>query len=119
MRVANAGCMTPLIRRVNGSVEWVDVSGLPLGIGLGSQGGYTEVELTLKSGDLILLTSDGVVEAMNLSGEILGFERLEQLVASGPQTSAEAMLNHLRAAVLAFVGEAELHDDLTIVIVQV
>ncbi|MFN8456714.1 MAG: two-component regulator propeller domain-containing protein [Anaerolineae bacterium] len=119
MRVANAGCVTPVIRRVNGSVEWVDVSGLPLGLGLGSQDGYTEVELTLKSKDLVILTSDGVVEARNVSGEMLGFERLEQLVATGPQTCAEAMLNHLQTGVLAFVGEAELYDDLTIVVVQV
>ncbi len=56
---------------------------------------------------------------MNGSGEILGFERLEQLVATGPQNCAEAMLNHLQKAVMAFVGDTELHDDLTIVVVQV
>ncbi|MFN8455396.1 MAG: hypothetical protein U0401_12140 [Anaerolineae bacterium] len=60
-----------------------------------------------------------VVEAKNGIGQILGYERLEHLVATGPQNCAEAMLNHLRTAVLAFVGEANLHDDLTIVVAQV
>ncbi len=119
MRVANAGCVAPLIRRAGGSVEWVEAGGFPLGVGLSAQAGYTEIELPLRANDIIILTSDGVVEAKNSSGEILGFERLEHLVATGPQDCAEAMLNHLRLAVLAFVDQAELHDDLTIVVVQV
>jgi serine phosphatase RsbU (regulator of sigma subunit) len=119
LRVANAGCVSPLVRRADGRLEWVDVGGPPLGIGLGTEAGYTETKLTLCPKDLVILTSDGVVEAMNGAREIFGFERLEQIVATGPQISAEAMLSHLRAAVLAHTAETELHDDLTIVVVQI
>jgi len=119
LRVANAGCITPIIRRVNGTVEWVEVGGIPLGMGLGARYGYQEVSLSLSKGDLVILTSDGVVEAMTAAEEMFGFDRLEQAVASGSQTSAEAMLAHLRAAVEAFAGGTEPYDDLTIVVVQV
>lgn len=119
LRAANAGCVAPLIRRAAGSLEWVDIGGPPLGIGLSAQDDYIESLLALQPGDLVILTSDGVVEAMNARREIFGFERLEQTVAAGPQTSAEAMLDHLRTTVLAFTAETELHDDLTIVVVQV
>lgn len=119
LRAANAGCVAPLIRRANGSLEWVDIGGPPLGIGLGQEAGYSEVSLALQPGDLVILTSDGVVEAMNGSGNMFGFERLEAVVAAGPPHSAEAMLAHLRAAVLGHTAEAELHDDLTIVVAQI
>lgn len=119
LRAANAGCIAPLVRRADGPLEWVDIGGPPLGIGLSNSTSYVETTLVLQPGDLVILTSDGVVEAMNASREIFGFERLEQVVRSGPQISAEAMLAHLRAAVLAFTTGTELHDDLTIVVVQV
>jgi ligand-binding sensor domain-containing protein/serine phosphatase RsbU (regulator of sigma subunit) len=119
IRVANAGCITPIIRRANGSVEWVDIGGTPLGVGLGAQDGYAETTLTVTPGDLIVLTSDGVVEAMTAAREIFGFERLERAIATGPQVSAEAMLSHVREAVLSFLSGVEPQDDLTIVVVQV
>jgi serine phosphatase RsbU (regulator of sigma subunit) len=119
MRVANAGCIMPLIRRPNGAVNWAEVGGTPLGIGLGAQFGYQEISLSLVCGDLVILTSDGVVEATNGAGELFGFERLEQAVAAGPTTSAEAMLTHLQAEVATFVGDTEPYDDLTIVVVQI
>ncbi|MCL4294884.1 MAG: SpoIIE family protein phosphatase [Anaerolineae bacterium] len=119
MRVANAGCVMPIIRRVDGSVNWIEVFGTPLGMELSAEVGYQEVESTLAAGDLIILTSDGVVEANNGLGEMFGFDRLEEAVASGPTASAEAMLEYLKAAVAAFVGKTEPHDDLTIVVVQV
>jgi len=63
MRVANAGGIPPYIRRVNGGVESLDVSGMPLGIGVGAESGYQAVTAPLFSGDMVILTSDGVVEA--------------------------------------------------------
>ncbi|MBN1991696.1 MAG: SpoIIE family protein phosphatase [Anaerolineae bacterium] len=119
LHAANAGGVLPIIRRGNGAVEWVEVGGLPLGVGLGAESGYQEVTLPLAPGDLVILTSDGVIEAMNQTGEIFGFERLEQAVAAGPALSAETMLGHLKRQVTAFVGPTEPHDDLTLVVVRV
>jgi|GEM_PF-4277458 len=120
VRIANAGCMFPLIRRVDGSTEWIEVVGVPLGMGgLGSQLGYEEVGVTLSKGDFIILTSDGIVEAMNAQKELFGFERLEHAVVTGPATSAEDMLEHAKGEVATFGGDTEPHDDMTIVVVQV
>ncbi len=119
LRVANAGCIIPLIRRTDGSATWVDAFGFPLGMKLGSEFGYRELEVPVSEGDLVILTSDGLVEAMAATKEMFGFERLEQAVVTGPTTSAEAMLAHLRETVAAFVGQAEPHDDLTMVVLQV
>jgi sigma-B regulation protein RsbU (phosphoserine phosphatase) len=118
LRVANAGGITPLIHRANNTVEWVEVGGVPLGIGVNAEAGYSEVTLTLNRGDLVIFTSDGVIEAKNAQGEMFSFERLEQTVTCGPRTSA-AMLAHLQSEITGFTGNTELHDDLTIVVLQV
>jgi serine phosphatase RsbU (regulator of sigma subunit) len=119
LRVANAGCIYPIIRRQDGSVEWVSVGGPPLGFGLGAADGYHEAEYVLGVGDLVILTSDGVVEAKNNNGEMFGLDRWEQVVRSGPPRNAEAMLTYLKTQVTVFVGEIEPHDDMTIVVAQV
>jgi serine phosphatase RsbU (regulator of sigma subunit) len=117
--VANAGCMAPLVRRTDHSVLWSEAYGTPLGTRLSSEFGYQEFKLSLSPGDLVILTSDGVVEAINSRHEMFGFERLEQAVTTGPTASAAAMLDHLRSQVDAFIDGAEPNDDLTIVVVQV
>ena len=119
MRVANAGCVEPILRRANGEVQWIEVGGMPLGTGFGASLGYPEETLTLSPGDLVVMSSDGVAEAMIASGEIFGFERLEEAIRSGPNTTAEAMLTYILTQVGAFVGQAEAHDDLTIIVLKV
>ncbi len=119
IRAANAGCIPPLIRRKNGSLEWVNVGGTPLGLGLSQTHAYIQAEASLTAGDLVILTSDGVVEAHNGSRQLFGFDRLEQTVAAGPTTSAAAMLAHIRQAVARFVGDTVPHDDITIVVMRV
>jgi serine phosphatase RsbU (regulator of sigma subunit) len=91
---------------------------MPLGIGGSIQPEYRDVVLPIESGDLLVMTSDGVVEATAQSGELYGFHRLEAAVASGPCASAVDMISHLRAHIMHFVGDREPHDDMTLVVVR-
>ena len=115
-RVANAGCVTPLLRYADGTVEWLEVGGFPLGTGLG-KAGYAEHHGVLEPGATLILSSDGVVEAMNTEGEMFGFERFEKSVAAGP-ADAIALLDHIKETVSEFIGPIEAHDDITLVIIQ-
>jgi PAS domain S-box-containing protein len=117
--IVNAGCIPPYIRRNNGDVEWPKVGGFALGHGIGARIGYEQETLNLSPGDLVILTSDGVAEAVNVTGEMFGFDRLAQAIANGPTNSATDMLAHLKAKVVEFTGQAEPRDDMTIVVVQV
>ena len=119
LKAVNAGCIPPYLKHADGSLEWAGIGGFALGQGLGAQMGYQEIRHLLLKGDMIILTSDGLVEASNTRSEMFGFERLEQAILAGPTFSAKAMLNHLKAEIAAFVGQAEPHDDITIVVVQV
>ncbi len=115
----NAGCIMPILRRQDGTMTWVEASGLPLGVGTDMEPHYQNIHMPLQSGDMIILCSDGLIEAHNMQHEMFGFARLEQAVCDGPNTSAEAMLLHLRSELDAFVGDAEHQDDVTVVVVKV
>ncbi|MDM8528704.1 7TM diverse intracellular signaling domain-containing protein [Anaerolineales bacterium HSG24] len=119
LQTVNAGGIPPYIKRENGSVEQSEIGGFALGQGLGAELGYQQQTVVLARGDMVILTSDGVVEANNDAGLMLGFDRLEQIMRDGPTSSAQAMLSHINQTLLAFTGTAEQHDDMTIVVIEI
>jgi serine phosphatase RsbU (regulator of sigma subunit) len=119
LRVANAGGISPIIKRVDGSIEWVQVGGLPLGVAGDLEFDYQEQRVPLTKGDMIVLISDGVIEAQNAERQMFGFTQFEQAIATGPTHSPSAMLEHIKNEVATFSAGAEPHDDLTMVIIRV
>jgi len=117
-RIANSGSIPPFLKRFKGQTELINIGGAPLGAGFGQLLGYPELTVEVAPGDMLILTSDGVAEAKNETGEMFGFDRLEAVLAKGPSSSAQALLDYLKAALSNFVGAAEPHDDTTIVVVQ-
>ena len=80
---------------------------------------YHACHIHLQPGDLILLCSDGVVEAMNPLGEMFGFDRLEQFLLRCDSFPAAKVVEQLRQEITYFVGRAKQHDDITMVVVRV
>jgi LacI family transcriptional regulator len=115
VQIANAGSVAPIVRDRNG-VRLVNVGGIPLGTPLSGLRPYAEAELYLAPGDLLILSSDGIVEAMNEAGELYGFERFLEAIANSPQENAQKILTYLFDQVIAFGGTAEMHDDMAIVV---
>ena len=66
-----------------------------------------------------MIFTDGVVEAVNSSGEEFEDGRLVSLVERAPHGTAQETLNVFRRAVDEFVGGARQHDDMTWMVVQV
>ncbi len=114
--IINAGGIPPYIRRANGTLESLELGGFALGQGLEIQLEYQTMTLSLAPDDFVILVSDGVVEAKNSAGQFFGFERLATAIACAPTTNAKALLDYLLAEVINFVGHADPHDDLTIVV---
>ena len=119
MCVANAGAIAPIIRNKEGTRMLLEVGGLPLGTHLSGQFPYQSHTIQLAPNDIVILTTDGLVEATNTVSKMYGFERFEEAIAAGPTDSAQAMLDYLLADWRSFVGQAEPHDDLTIVVIRV
>jgi sigma-B regulation protein RsbU (phosphoserine phosphatase) len=119
MRVANAGAIAPVVRNKTGTRMLMDVGGLPLGTYLSSQFPYEDSTIPLAGHDMVILTTDGIIEATNNQGEMYDFERFEAAIAAGPTDSAQAMLDYLLTDWRNFVGQTEQQDDLTLVVVRV
>jgi serine phosphatase RsbU (regulator of sigma subunit) len=120
VNAANAGGISPLVRRADGRVEWLDVRGLPLGIANANETSYAPQRTELQSGDLLVLTSDGVVEAMNAARQIFSFERFERAVAeSKPVSSAASVREEILSKMRAFGAGVPPHDDVTLVVIRV
>lgn len=111
--LSNAGHMSPLIRHADGSVEQFDdeLVGPPIGV----MDGYPyEIEnKTLEVGDIVVITTDGVDEAMNPDGELYGTERVIEFVKNGPESPAE-MGKRLLADVRRHADGRDQNDDITI-----
>jgi serine phosphatase RsbU (regulator of sigma subunit) len=108
--------IAPVLITSQGS-RFIDAGGLPLGTFAGAV--YQEQVVRLNPGDMLLLVSDGVVEAHNVEGELFGFERLEAVIAEAhPSGDVCALVELIIDRVHGFMGHAEQHDDITVVAVR-
>lgn len=111
--LANAGHMPPIIRRANGTIERFDeeLSGPPICVVDGYP--YEAQSCQLEPGDLILMYTDGVDEAMNPDGELYGIDRVLEVVKQGP-ADAEQLGKRLLADVRRHARGYPQSDDITI-----
>jgi sigma-B regulation protein RsbU (phosphoserine phosphatase) len=122
MTCARAG-HTPLIV-VSDQSRIVTPDGMVLGLRLpGASERFEAVleELTqpLTPGDIIVLYTDGVTEAMDGTGELFGEQALAKVLCGTRDLDAAMIRERVVREVKAFVGDAEPHDDMTMVVVKV
>jgi sigma-B regulation protein RsbU (phosphoserine phosphatase) len=121
LHFANAGHNRPLWWRAETrTFQELDARGMVLGV-------LEEVELEerqveVASGDVLVLYTDGVTEAVDETYEEFGQARLRAAVAdtmmASPEVSADAILNAVLEAVRTFIGSMPQHDDFTLVVVR-
>jgi hypothetical protein len=110
----SAGHPFPLLRRAGGALEELGRGGLPLGLRLDVE--PPEASVTLDRGDLLVLHTDGLAEAVGAGGRAFGFDRLAELVREGG--GARAVHDRVLAAFAAHLGDDALADDLSLVVVE-
>ena len=104
-------------RAGTGLCEMLHGTNLPLGIREGEI--YDQICVPFQPEDMLLFYSDGVTEARNPVGELFGAERLAECVRINSELDPEALVEAIRAAVLAFSNSERLTDDLTCVAIKV
>ena len=109
---ANGGHNPPLIVRPDGnSMPLPTTKGAILGVTPDAP--YEQNSVTLDAGDIVVLYTDGVTEAMNGDGEEFGMERLHEVFAKTPPSTAKQANEAIFEAVHAFAGETPQSDDIT------
>jgi CHASE2 domain-containing sensor protein len=120
LTLSNAGQTQPILCPGDGSAPvYIDTPGDKFPLGIVKKSHYQETQIALRPGDVLVFYTDGVVEAMNDKGALYGFERFMASIEAGRGLSANALLEKLTDDIARYVGDAEPHDDLTIVVVQV
>ncbi len=110
---ANAGHCPPILARSNGSIERLDITGGVLGVH--EQFAYGEHNTFLKSGDLVVLYTDGVTEARNSDGEQFEDGRLIDFIHTHRRDGIETILDNLQQEIARFAGSSNRNDDLTLI----
>lgn len=115
---------TPLLVCREGNSQVVVPDGMVLGLRLpGAAQRFAEIleEHTqpLHPGDVIVLYTDGITEAMNMDGDLFGDTALSLVVAAHCDLDSAGVRERILRDVRAFVGEAEPHDDMTMVVLKV
>ena len=115
VQFANAGHNPPLLKRANGSFEYLKTRA---GFVLAGMEGvrYRVGEITLNPGDRLFLYTDGVPEATNTENKLYGEDRLLAFMNQNASAEATDLLPALKANIDEFVGEAPQFDDITMLL---
>ena len=114
----NAGHNPPLLFRAGGGRP-EELKGTGIILGVMPEAEYGEETIRLESGDLVLLYTDGVTEAINPGEEQFGEARLIETVASSLDRSPAGIVENVRDAVMEFSGDEPQFDDLTLMALRV
>jgi phosphoserine phosphatase RsbU/P len=115
---STAGHNPPRLLRQGRVLSLDQGGGLPLGIDEGER--YAESAMGLEKGDLMLLYTDGITEAMapadpSGSRELFGVERLDDILTRSADDTVETVVERVREAVTAFTAGGAATDDQTLV----
>ncbi|HEX5068688.1 MAG TPA: SpoIIE family protein phosphatase [Vicinamibacterales bacterium] len=115
---------TPMIVVTNGASEVVAPPGMVLGLRLPQAAErfadlLEEYTRPIKAGDVIVLYTDGITEAMNETGEFYSDEALAEVVVGQHELDAAGIRERVVREVFAFVGNAEPHDDMTMIVLKI
>jgi sigma-B regulation protein RsbU (phosphoserine phosphatase) len=117
LRYSNAGHFPPLLLRAGEEPRLLAEGGMVLGYIRDTA--FDEGIVELQPGDLIILYTDGLVEAQNDEGDMFGEERVAEIAATLLGRTAKEVLDGLRGSVSSHCKSAALGDDLTLVVVRV
>lgn len=102
--------------------ELIEINPKGIGIGFNDKGAFEKLleEVTIKpdSGDLFILYTDGINEAMNEGQNQFGMERFKKLIENNADKSPERIKEIIVDAIHNFQGNAITHDDLTLIVLK-
>jgi len=121
LRHASAGHPATWVLDRSGAVKSrLQRTGLPLGRQTPARGPYTEnPAIRLESGDVVVLLTDGIDEAMRADGSLFGIDRALDLVRNHPELPAAELVELICREARAFTEPEPQTDDFTVVLIRV
>lgn len=118
IEVANGGMVQPYLRaKGSDKFDFIQVGGYPLGMSESIR--YSPKTIQFDEEAVLVMFSDGVVEAQSPTGEFFGFDRIESLLDSLPPTvSAQEVKERILSAVQSHLDTNQPQDDTTIIVMK-
>jgi len=116
LEYVNGGHNPPLLLRAGGGTEMLEAGGMILGFSRDSF--YDAGEVEMRPGDVLVLYTDGVIEARNRAGEEFGVARLERVLRETEAAPIEEVVRAVVAAGRSFSETEQFDDDLTLVVLR-
>ena len=112
----NAGHNLPILARTTGETEMLTTKSVLLGAFDFIE--YKPLQTRLNAGDVVVIYTDGVTEAVNADNEMFSDERLEALVKASVHLSAEQIKQRILDEVLSFTRGLPQGDDITLIVLK-
>ncbi len=113
----NAGHNPPYILHKNGKFERLEKGGIILGV-MKAMIPYEQATAHIGEGELLVLFTDGVNEAMSKTGEEFGDEALESVIKSNAHLPPDELLNAIVNAVQKHSVGTHQYDDITMIVTK-
>jgi sigma-B regulation protein RsbU (phosphoserine phosphatase) len=121
LKYSNAGHNPPLLLSGEGngraSQQWLRPTGAAIGLVEGMT--FGEQSLQVQPGDVLILYTDGVTEAMRPDGEQFGYERLAQAASRWANGSSWELVQGIRQELLDFTRQEAQADDVTLIVCRI
>ncbi len=121
VKYSRAGHMPLLKISENGTAEYIQPKGMGIGF-VGKNifdGVLEEIEVPMRSGEVLVTFSDGITEVRSMQGEDLGYDRFADIVkATSSETDTQKMIDHILHDVLLFAGAPSFSDDATFIVIK-
>jgi sigma-B regulation protein RsbU (phosphoserine phosphatase) len=116
LQYVNAGHNPPMVIRQDNSIVWLETGGAP--VGMFRDWFYRVGDVLLNVGDLVIVYTDGVIEAVNPAGEEWGVEGLRKAAAESDAQSAEDIVHTVFSCMDEF-SRGHQPDDATVAVLRV
>lgn len=117
LKLCNAGHNPPILITPDRKTELLEFNS-QLFVGVSESHSYTDEEVILGKSSKLFLYTDGVTEAENASKEFYGEEKLLNTLSSQSNSDVQTTVNAVISSVSAHVQDAEVSDDLTILLIH-
>jgi len=112
---SSAGHQPLLIyRRASDTLETVDLQSVPIGVERAAE--YTRKIIKLAIGDIAVLYTDGIVEALNEQGKQYGRRGLSSMITRHKDLAPKEIVAKIKSDLSSFVGSTRQHDDQTVLV---
>ena len=114
----NAGHNPPMVyHSADNTISELELTGMAMGAMEDAK--YTTKVCPLKSGDVMVLYTDGITEAMNEKEEMYGESRLQDIIRKSVEFPAKEILNRILEDVKTFCSTTPQYDDITLMVIRV